>query len=76
MKLRSYQHFVVLFVLTTSVRIFDLTGQSPLKLPEGVSPESNFAYTKHLEQIQEKHSEKGILIILNQAQLGNSNIMI
>lgn len=53
MKLRSYQHFVLLFVLTTSVRIFDLTGQSPLKLPEGVSPESNFAYTKHLEQIQE-----------------------
>ena len=53
MKLRSYQRLVFLFVLVTCAQTWFLMGQDPIELPEGVSPESDWAYAKHLEQTQE-----------------------
>jgi tetratricopeptide (TPR) repeat protein len=53
MKLRPYQHFVLLFVLVTCAQTLFVMGQDPIELPEGVPPESEWAYSKHLEQIQE-----------------------
>ena len=53
MKLRPYQHVVLLFVLVTCAQTWFLMGQDPIELPEGVPPESDWAYSKHLEQTQE-----------------------
>ena len=53
MKLRPYQRFVLLFVLVACAQTWLVMGQGPIELPEGVPPESDWAYSKHLEQIQE-----------------------
>jgi len=53
MKQRSYQHFILLFVLGACTHTWSLMGQDPIELPEGVSPESEWAYAKHLGQTQE-----------------------
>ncbi|MEE8349787.1 MAG: tetratricopeptide repeat protein [Acidobacteriota bacterium] len=52
MKLQTYRHFIVLFVLVMGSQTWFLSGQDPIELPEGVPPESDWAYAKHLEQIE------------------------
>ena len=53
MKLRVYQRFVFLFVLGWCAGTVSLVAQEPVELPEGVAPESEWAYGKHLEQLEE-----------------------
>ena len=53
MKLRVYQRLVFLLVLGWYVGIVSLLAQEPVELPEGVAPESEWAYGKHLEQLEE-----------------------
>ena len=53
MKLRVYQRLVFLLVLGWSVGTASLLAQEPVELPEGVAPESEWAYGKHLEQLEE-----------------------
>ena len=53
MKLRVYQRLVFLLVLGWCVGIVSLLAQEPVELPEGVAPESEWAYGKHLEQLEE-----------------------
>ncbi len=53
MKLRSNQYLILLFVLVTCAQPWFLMGQDPIELPEGVPPESDWAYSRHLEQTQE-----------------------
>jgi len=53
MKLRVYQRLVFLLVLGGYVGIVSLLAQEPVELPEGVAPESEWAYGKHLEQLEE-----------------------
>ncbi len=53
MKLRVYQRLVFLLVLGGCVGIVSLLAQEPVELPEGVAPESEWAYGKHLEQLEE-----------------------
>ncbi len=53
MKLRVYQRFVFLFVLGWCAGTVSLSAQEPVELPEGVPPESEWAYGKHLEQLEE-----------------------
>jgi len=53
MKLRVYQRLVILLVLGGCVGIVSLLAQEPVELPEGVAPESEWAYGKHLEQLEE-----------------------
>ncbi|MDA2932917.1 tetratricopeptide repeat protein [Acidobacteria bacterium AH-259-D05] len=67
MKPRRYQRFVFLFVLLWCTQTLLLWGQDPVELPEGVPPESEWAYSKHLVQVQEimKNSD----VAQRQAQL-------
>ncbi len=53
MKLRVYQRLVFLFVLGWAGGTLPLLAQEPVELPEGVAPESDWAYGKHLEQLEE-----------------------
>ncbi len=53
MKLRVYQRLVFLFVLGWCAGTVSLLAQEPVELPEGVAPESEWAYGKHLEQLEE-----------------------
>ncbi len=53
MKLRVYQRLVFLFVLGWCAGTVSLLAQEPVELPEGVAPESDFAYGKHLGQLEE-----------------------
>lgn len=53
MKLRVYQRLVFLLVLGWCVGTASLLAQEPVELPEGVAPESEWAYGKHLEQLEE-----------------------
>lgn len=52
MKLGLYQRFVFLFALLWCTQTLFLWAQDPVELPEGVLPESEWAYGKHLEQVQ------------------------
>ena len=53
MKLRVYQRFVFLFVVSLCAQALSLSAQEPIELPEGVPPESEWAYGKHLGQVDE-----------------------
>ena len=53
MKLRVYQRLVFLFVLGWCAGTVSLLAQEPVELPEGVAPGSEWAYGKHLEQLEE-----------------------
>ena len=53
MKLRMCQRFVFLFVLGWWAGTLSLSAQEPVELPEGVAPESEWAYGKHLGQLEE-----------------------
>ena len=53
MKLPVYQRLVFLFVLGWCAGTLSLLAQEPVELPEGVAPESEWAYGKHLEQLEE-----------------------
>jgi len=53
MKLRVNQGFLFLFVLGWCAGTLSLLAQDPVELPEGVSPESEWAYGKHLGQLEE-----------------------
>ena len=53
MNLRVYKKLVFLFVFGWCVGTVSLLAQEPVELPEGVAPESEWAYGKHLEQLEE-----------------------
>ncbi len=53
MNLRVYQKLVFLLVFGWCVGTVSLLAQEPVELPEGVAPESEWAYGKHLEQLEE-----------------------
>jgi len=53
MKLGVYQPFLLLFFLVFCSQALFLAAQEPIELPEGVSPESEWAYGQHLGQVDE-----------------------
>ncbi len=53
MKLGVYQRFLLLFFLVFCSQALFLAAQEPIELPEGVPPESEWAYGQHLGQVEE-----------------------
>jgi tetratricopeptide (TPR) repeat protein len=52
MKLLSYERFVFLFALLLWAGSLSLSAQDPMQAPEGIPPESDYMYGKHLEQVE------------------------
>jgi tetratricopeptide (TPR) repeat protein len=53
MKLGVYRSFLPLFFMSFFSQTLFLSAQEPIALPEGVPPESEWAYGQHLGQVEE-----------------------
>ena len=53
MKLGVYRSFLLLFFMCFFSQALFLSAQEPIALPEGVPPESEWAYGQHLGQVEE-----------------------
>lgn len=53
MKLEVYQRFLLLFLIVFGFQALFLAAQEPIELPEGVPPESEWAYGQHLGQVED-----------------------
>ena len=56
MKLGVYQRFLFLFLIVFGSQALFIAAQDPIELPEGVPPESEWAYGQHLGQVEEMMS--------------------